>query len=97
MCRLIIRDETGHVAFHRDRLANSARASKAAYGLLWEICFRVLGIAAATMLWVKHAPGVIAVSGRTSEFYQEIWFELSRFIWRLRRKAIKEEPQLAGP
>ena len=60
MCRLIIRDEVGHVAFHRDRLARAARAGTRSHGKCWELCFRTLGFTAATMLWINHAPGVTA-------------------------------------
>ncbi len=87
MCRLILRDEAGHIAFHRDRLAQ-ARAS---YGVLWEGRFRVLGLAAATMLWVNHAPGLQALGATTAEFYREVWRELSRFIRRLRSEADRAE------
>ncbi len=86
MCRLIIRDEVGHVAFHRDRLARAARAGNASHGKCWELCFRTLGFAAATMLWINHAPGVTALGASTGEFYREVWLELSRFIRRLRRE-----------
>lgn len=58
MCRLILRDEAGHVAFHRDRLARAGRVGRSHYGRLWEAWFRALGWAAATMLWVNHAPGL---------------------------------------
>ena len=61
MCRLILRDEIGHVSFHRDRLARRARAGTATFGRLWALHFRMLGLAAATMLWVNHAPGLKAV------------------------------------
>jgi hypothetical protein len=83
MCRLILRDEAGHVAFHRDRLARSGRTD---YGQLWELRFRALGLAAATMLWVNHAAGLQAVGATGAEFYAEIWLELSRFVRRLRRE-----------
>jgi len=86
MCRLIIRDETGHVAFHRDRLARAARAGGGGYGKWWEIRFRVLGLAAASMLWVNHAPGLTALGAGGAEFYREVWLELSRFVRRLRRE-----------
>jgi hypothetical protein len=82
MCRLILRDEMGHVAFHRDRLAHAGRAG---YGTVWEVGFRVLGLAAASMLWINHAPGLQAVGARGGEFYREVWQGLSRFIRRLRR------------
>lgn len=89
-CRLILRDEIGHVAFHRDRLARAARADRASHGRLWEAYFRSLGLAAATMLWVNHAPGLCAVGASTREFYREVWQELSRFIKRLRRVSSTE-------
>jgi hypothetical protein len=85
MCRLILRDEGGHVAFHRERLANAGRAGQAHYGRRWAATFRTLGLAAATMLWINHAPGFRAVGARRAEFYREVWNELSRFVRRLRR------------
>jgi hypothetical protein len=95
MCRLILRDEAGHITFHRDRLA---RAAGARYGRRWEVRFRLLGLAAATTLWVNHARALRAVGGRRSEFYREVWFEMTRFIVHLRREAVvvaKPTPQLA--
>jgi hypothetical protein len=86
MCRLILHDEAGHVAFHRDRLAESGRAGAARYGKLWEVRFRMLGLAAATMLWGNHAPGLRALGARRAEFYREVWLELSRFLRRLRQE-----------
>jgi hypothetical protein len=90
MCKLILRDEAGHVAFHRDRLAEAAGAGGSRYGKLWEARFRALGWAAATMLWVNHAPALRAVGGSRSEFYREVGLELSRFVLRLRREARAE-------
>jgi hypothetical protein len=87
MCKLILRDENGHVSMHRDRLADLARQGRAVYGPTWEIRFRSLGLAAATMLWVNHAPGLKAVGARRAEFYREVWIELSRFIRRLRNES----------
>jgi hypothetical protein len=84
MCRLILRDENGHVAFHRDRLAAAARQGKARFGKIWEAWFFALGFSAATMLWINHAPGVCALGASTREFYREVWRELSRFVRRLR-------------
>jgi hypothetical protein len=36
MCELILRDETGHVAFHRDRLTDTTAATDGLRGLAWE-------------------------------------------------------------
>jgi hypothetical protein len=85
MCRLILRDEAGHIAGHRDRLAHTARG-RGDYGMSWEIRFRVLGLAAATMLWINHARALKALGATRPEFYREIWMELSRFIHHLRRE-----------
>ena len=87
MCRLILRDEVGHVAFHRDRLARQAAGRASNYGKWWALKFRVLGLAAATMLWMNHAPALKALGATRSEFYRHIRRELSLFIWRLRRES----------
>lgn len=87
MCRLILRDEIGHVAFHRDRMARQARGRTAYYGRSWESKFRTLGLVAATMLWINHAPALKALGATRSEFYRGIWRELSLFIWRLKRES----------
>jgi len=90
MCQLILRDEAGHIAFHRDRMAQAARDGQRHYGNTWELCFRALGIAAATMLWVNHAPGLQALGATTKEFYREVGLELSRFVLRLRHESQPE-------
>jgi hypothetical protein len=87
MCRLILRDEAGHVAFHRDRLARAARAGRAHHGMLWEARFRLLGLGAALMLWINHAPGLRALGASRAEFYRGVWSEMSRFIRLLRRES----------
>jgi hypothetical protein len=85
MCALILRDEAGHVAFHRDRLALGTCSN---YGVGWESRFRALGLAAASMLWVNHGRALRALGASRGEFYLEVWRELSRFIRRLRRAAL---------
>jgi hypothetical protein len=85
VCRLILRDEAGHVAFHRDRLARTATNR---YGRLWEMRFRALGVAAATMLWANHAPGLKALGATRSEFYHEVFAELTKFVRRLRTDVV---------
>jgi hypothetical protein len=84
MCSLILRDEAGHVAFHRDRLATDGRSR----GLLWMLQFWLCGYAAATMLWVNHGPCLHPLGARTSEFYREVQFQLSRFL----RRLVRPEP-----
>lgn len=84
VCRLILRDESGHVAFHRSRLARAIRHGRLDGGRWWEARMRLLGLGAATMLWINHAPGLRAVGATGREYYSEIWAELSRFVRRLR-------------
>lgn len=86
MCRLILRDEIGHVAFHRDRLARAAGSARRQYGTWWEVPFRALGLAAATMLWINHAPALTTLGATRSEFYREVGRELAVFIRRLRKE-----------
>ena len=91
MCRLILRDEAGHVAFHRDRLAREARGRGCRYGAGWEAWFRGLGLAAGTMLWINHARALVALGATRNEFYREIWTELSGFSRQVRRKRCSAE------
>jgi hypothetical protein len=90
MCGLIMRDEAGHVAFHRARMALEGRNGKCGYGAMWEVGFFVLGYAAATMLWVNHARALCAMGATTQEFYSEIRKEIGDFVSVLRREASAE-------
>jgi hypothetical protein len=87
MARLIIRDEVGHIAFHRDRRAREARRGSASFGRLWAAGFRLLGLAAATMLWINHASGLKALGTKRSEYYREVWGDLGIFLKQLRHEA----------
>jgi hypothetical protein len=86
VCKLILRDETGHVAFHRARMAHE----QASLGQFWELRFRSLGYLAATMLWVNHAPALKAIGGTRREFYRDVTRELSRFVRLVRAEANRE-------
>jgi hypothetical protein len=81
VCRLILRDESGHVSFHRDRLVDKGGW----YGVVWETLFRGFGLAAGTMLWVNHRGALVALGSSDAEFFVEAWLELGRFVRRLRR------------
>jgi hypothetical protein len=81
MCRLIIRDEHGHIAFHKDRLARSERR----FGPLWAGIFKLMGLGAGTMLWINHGKAIRSLGGKNSEFYVGIWRGMTRFITSLRK------------
>ena len=82
MCRLVIRDETGHIAFHKDRMARSGNR----FGIVWAGIFNLMGLAAGTMLWINHGKAIRALGGKNSEFYQEIWHGMDGFISTLRKR-----------
>lgn len=86
MCELILRDEAGHVAFHRDRLAFAGVPKPGWRGWLWRFQFLLLGYAAGTMLWINHAVCLKALGGSRGEFYSEVTRQLLRFIRRLSRR-----------
>jgi hypothetical protein len=85
MCELILRDEAGHVAFQRDRLASAGCPKPGLRRLLWRMQFLLCGYAAGTMLWVNHAPCLKAIGGTRGEFYSEITRQMTRFVRSLRR------------
>jgi len=80
MCELILRDEAGHVAFHRDRLASSGCPRPGVGGWIWRTQFLLCGYAAATVLWISHAPCLKAIGGSRREFYSEVTLQLMRFL-----------------
>jgi hypothetical protein len=87
MCGLILRDEAGHIAFHRDRLAAKSRSPLGLGGALWQAQFWLCGCAAATVLWTSHGACLRAIGGSRSEYFQEVRWELRRFILSLCRAA----------
>ncbi|HXS69269.1 MAG TPA: ferritin-like domain-containing protein [Candidatus Polarisedimenticolia bacterium] len=84
MCELILRDEAGHVAFQRERIAASGWPRPGLIGLFWRLQFLLCGYAAGTMLWVNHAACLKAIGGARAEFYREVTRQLTRFIRSLR-------------
>ncbi len=92
MCSLILRDETGHVSFHRDRLLSEGRSTAGFSGFLWELQFWLCGHGAATMLWANHGPCLLPLGASTAEFYREVRLEISRFVRRLERASAVAHP-----
>lgn len=85
ICELILRDEAGHVAFHRDRVAQADSPAEGIRGAVWQAQFRLLGYAAATMLWINHRRGLVSIGGTRTEYYNEVRRQLRRFVFSLRR------------
>jgi hypothetical protein len=84
MCGLILRDEAGHVAFQRDRIAAGGRRGRA-----WRAQFRIFGHLAAAVLWTSHGRCLRALGGGRAEFFREVRRELRRFMAAVRRAAWK--------
>ena len=85
MCGLILRDEAGHVAFHRDRLVSGGCNPLGLGGALWQAQFWLFGQAAATMLWINHGPCLRAIGGSRAEYFHEVRWQLRRFVFGLCR------------
>ncbi|MDB6108842.1 MAG: hypothetical protein JWR69_592, partial [Pedosphaera sp.] len=92
MCQLILRDEAGHVAFHRERIADANRSMHGFRGTFWRTQFWLLGHAAATMLWLNRGPCLTAIGGSRSEYFRDVRRQLGRFLVSLRRpdESLKE-------
>ena len=89
MCGLILRDEAGHVAFHRDRLKASGAGPNGVFGAFWEMQFWFCGHAAATVLWFSHRKCLKSIGGSRAEYFSEVRYELARFV---RSLACESEP-----
>lgn len=83
MCGLIIRDEAGHIAFHRSRLGQVREAHR--YGILWAAIFRLRAVLAGTVLWVNHRGALRSLGATDGEFYRWISRDVSAFIRGLQR------------
>lgn len=99
MCALILRDEGGHVEFHRDRLAHANPSPMTLFDMLWRWQFWLCGFGAATVLWVNHGPCLHPFGASNREFYREVRREIGGFIVRLiaRRRALeKQRPKVTN-
>ncbi len=76
MCRLILRDEAGHIAFHQDRIA-ALHPRGVSYW--WKAQFFVLGYACASFLWLGHGKALRALGANWREFHTQVKRGLIRF------------------
>jgi hypothetical protein len=87
MCALILRDEAGHVRFHRDRLAadfpdGPPRA--------WVALFHALGHACTAFLWLGHGRWLRPLGATWAELHRHVRHGLRRFVWDLRARPMRE-------
>lgn len=82
-CRLILRDEAQHVAFHLDRLKADQAHWLPLERAAWAAQFQVLFLAAARVAWHDHRPALEALGARAVEFFDEARSEAVAFLARL--------------
>jgi len=79
MAELIIRDETGHIAFHRDRIATDEDGHYS-LSFAWAAMLYLLALGAGTMLWINHRSALTRLGATTREFYRGFLQETRWFI-----------------
>ena len=89
VCSLILRDETGHVRFHNDRLAAMGRARRGIRGRLWALQFRWSGYFAATVLWLSHGRCIRQLGGSNAEFTASVNRQIGGFLSQLDAKTAR--------
>ncbi len=83
VCSLILRDESGHVAFQNDRLHCAGAPGTGLMRWLWRTQFVLSGGVAATVLWLSHGRCLKALGVTTARFYGEAWRQFGRFMHKL--------------
>lgn len=90
MCALIVRDESGHVSYHRDRLAQD-------HPQRWDVCqcawFYFLGYACAAVLWLGHGRALRAIGMTNSNFAAQVHRGLRGFVRSIHRRIHFQAPQ----
>lgn len=94
VCSLILRDESGHLAFQNDRLAAKGAPWSGLRRRIWQWQFYASGWLAASVLWASHGSCLRRMGATTGSFYSEAGRQFSRFLLRLenrsRRRAVRE-------
>lgn len=90
MCRLILRDETGHIRFHRDRLEAWYPQGVSRW---WIWRFYALGLACAAFLWWGHGGWLQAIGVTRAEFFRLIRSGLRTFV----KGFVRRTAQVAQP
>lgn len=88
MCRLILRDEAGHIAFHQDRIAALYPVGVSRW---WRAQFFALGYACAWFVWLGHGRCLRALGATRAELFAQITRGMTRFA----RAAMRREQSAA--
>lgn len=82
-CLLILKDEAGHITFHRSRLVKAGIEGKSNYGWFYKIFMRVSTIMAGSVLWISHGKALEVLGATRQEFYEGINSEVNIFLKKL--------------
>lgn len=85
MCRLILRDEAGHVSFHRERLTSRHPDG---VSKVWAAGFFFLGYSCTAFLWLGHGFWLRQIGVTRVEMFGRVNKGLVRFLSRLRAESI---------
>ena len=91
MCSLILRDESGHIAFHLDRLEAADNSILGLRRKVWEAQFWTFGYLAAGALWANHGPCLRPLGATNAEYLREVRRGIFRFVAGLKRRAVFRE------
>ena len=83
MCGLILRDEAGHVAYHRDRLCLDHPHG---WNFLQRIWFYFLGYSCAAVLWLGHGRALRTIGMANRDFIAQVHIGLRGFVRSVMRK-----------
>ncbi len=93
MCGLILRDEAGHIVFHRDRLGGK----RSDWSKGWRaMAIRLLGVGCMSFLWLTHGRWLRVLGGSLDELRSEVRHETKKFIEALstfRAKEMQKAPE----
>jgi hypothetical protein len=88
---LILRDESGHLAFQCDRLACEGAPVSGFRGLWWSTQFWFCGMAAASVLYASHGKCLREMGASSAAFYREAHQQFCRFLVRLRNRVKRKD------
>lgn len=97
VCELVLRDETQHLAFHRERFSADQEHWLPIEQAVWAAQFQALFLVATNVAWVDHRPALESVGATAREFFTEARAEAVAFISRLSpRKSATSAARITG-
>ena len=94
MCGLILRDESGHISYHRDRLCLDHPRG---WHALQEAWFYFLGYACAAVLWLGHGRALRAIGMKNGDFVAQVHRGLRGFARSLKRRTRRADKPESAP